>query len=349
MTFSHDPHPAPPAEKLLTSVLSQEAPSRARLAVRACLTLALLAVFFVWALPALTGANWTEIGAALATVSLPELSLLLLLALATPLAYSLTIRAGFGLTYPQAFRQQAGASALAVALPMGSVFALFYTVVILRPLGKLRIATGIIMTSLADLCITALLPLLGLAALALGGNPQLQGGVTFAALVFALLTLLLVGVLSAAVFSRRCFTALARLADAGADNQKNSSALLSAREHAYATVQGRLPELFAGPLLVRVAEFVMFWLCLHIYGVAPDPFTLLAVFSLGRLLALVPLTPHGLGFSETGTAAALVALGFAPATAVAALLLFALVNLGVQVLLGGIVGAATGLRPVVKN
>ena len=61
----------------------------------------------------------------------------------------------------------------------------------------------------------------------------------------------------------------------------------------------------------------------------------LAVFALGRVLALVPLTPGGAGISETVSGAVLVALGVASADAAAAMLLLLVAMLVVPLLAGG--------------
>jgi uncharacterized membrane protein YbhN (UPF0104 family) len=61
----------------------------------------------------------------------------------------------------------------------------------------------------------------------------------------------------------------------------------------------------------------------------------LAVFSFGRLLGLVPITPGGLGVVELGYIGGLVAAGGNEPQVVAAVLLFRVLTLVVQIPLGG--------------
>ena len=71
----------------------------------------------------------------------------------------------------------------------------------------------------------------------------------------------------------------------------------------------------------------------------------LAVFALGRVLSLVPLTPGGAGITETVGAAALVALGVSAADAAGAMLLLMVTMLLVPLLLGALAAAvAIGTR-----
>lgn len=62
----------------------------------------------------------------------------------------------------------------------------------------------------------------------------------------------------------------------------------------------------------------------------------MAIFALGRVLSLVPLTPGGAGVSETVGAAALVALGLGSAAAATSMLLLAVATLVVPLVAGGL-------------
>ena len=66
----------------------------------------------------------------------------------------------------------------------------------------------------------------------------------------------------------------------------------------------------------------------------------LAIFALGRVLSLVPLTPGGAGVTEAVGGAALVALGVGSAQAASAMLLLLVTMLLVPLVCGGIATAA---------
>ncbi len=60
-------------------------------------------------------------------------------------------------------------------------------------------------------------------------------------------------------------------------------------------------------------QAALLWTCLHMLGNQFTGAAVLTAFAVDRLLTAVPLTPGGSGVVEAGTAAALIALGGAPA------------------------------------
>jgi uncharacterized membrane protein YbhN (UPF0104 family) len=63
---------------------------------------------------------------------------------------------------------------------------------------------------------------------------------------------------------------------------------------------------------------------------------MIASFALSRLLTTAAVTPGGIGVTESGTAALLVAMGAAPAPTAAALLLFGFFTYAVEIPVGGL-------------
>jgi uncharacterized membrane protein YbhN (UPF0104 family) len=61
----------------------------------------------------------------------------------------------------------------------------------------------------------------------------------------------------------------------------------------------------------------------------------LAAFAVDRIMSMVVLTPGGTGFAEAGTAAALVALGGAPAAMAAGVLLYRGFIFALEIPVGG--------------
>ena len=91
-------------------------------------------------------------------------------------------------------------------------------------------------------------------------------------------------------------------------------------------------------LLSHVALFFVLLLCLRSLGVSEQEVSTaqaFAVFSFGRLISALPITPGGLGVIELGYIGGLVAAGGDKAAVVAAVLLFRTLTFGVQIPLGG--------------
>jgi uncharacterized protein (TIRG00374 family) len=91
-------------------------------------------------------------------------------------------------------------------------------------------------------------------------------------------------------------------------------------------------------VLSHLALWFVLYLSLRHVGIAEGEIStlqILAVFSFGRLLTAIPITPGGLGVIELGYIGGLVAADGNEAQVVAAVLLFRLLTYGVQIPLGG--------------
>ena len=76
----------------------------------------------------------------------------------------------------------------------------------------------------------------------------------------------------------------------------------------------------------RALDYFALLACLAAVGTDPDPGLVLLAYSAAAVLALIPLTPGGLGFVEAGLAATLVLAGVSGADAVLATLAYRLVS-----------------------
>jgi uncharacterized membrane protein YbhN (UPF0104 family) len=94
--------------------------------------------------------------------------------------------------------------------------------------------------------------------------------------------------------------------------------------------------LLAGAALQLGLQYLLFVLCLHRTGTQLGLVAALVAFAAGRLLSAVPITPGGMGVTETGTAALLVTLGADPAGAVAGVVLFSLFVVVLEIPLGAL-------------
>jgi len=91
--------------------------------------------------------------------------------------------------------------------------------------------------------------------------------------------------------------------------------------------------------------YVLFLLCTQTTGIELPFGQLFAAYAIGRLLTAVGVTPGGLGVTETGTAAALVAWGADPASAMAGVVLFSIFTHFLEIPLGALGWVAWSLMP----
>lgn len=324
--------------------LDAEAPPRVPVGriVTGALSLLLVGVILGWALPWATGASRAEIVATLVSLPAWALPTMALLGAGALLLEALTVRAAVtGSRYPDALLGHAASSGTALALPGGSVLGLGLLAWILRRAGIALpvILTGIVAASLVEMVITSVLvPLLGLGAYALGSALAPTGlalpGALWAAVV-AVLGAVLVLALTTVLLRR---TVLAGVLERFGELVPSPLArgILAQRDALVRMLRRRPAALVAPTLAARVLQWAALLLAVEAVGAEVPLLLTLAIFALGRVLSLVPLTPGGAGITETVGAAALVALGVAAADAAAAMLLLLVTMLLVPLLAGAL-------------
>lgn len=317
--------------------------SRVRRAVPLTIGSALLAgALLIWVLPALTGVPWSRTLAVLGAAPPAALALLAVLAVLALLAQSVTLAASVpGLRATTAVPTTAITTALTVAVPTGSLIGVAVTWRRLRRAGATRpaVLTGIVVTSAADLAVSLVLPATGAVALAVAGADP-GGGILAVVWVLSGISLV-VAVVAVLLLRRGTFARLTRAAveatgmlGMGASARWSPELVLRTRDDALALVRRRAPGLLMGPVATRMLQVLALVVALDAVGLRVPVAELVAVFVLGRLLAAIPLTPGGIGIAETGSAAALIALGHDPDTSVAASLLVTVTTLLVPIALG---------------
>lgn len=327
---------APPAGRIVAGVLS------------GLLVLALLA----WALPWATGSTWPQILSALGALPVWAVPAMLVLGVAALLLESLTVRAAVpGARTSTALLGHAASQGAALAVPGGSMLGLGLLAWILRRAGLALpvILTGIIAASLVEMAITSvLIPLLGLGAYALSSllaptGLELPGALWAAVVAVAVAVLALV--LTAVLLQRRVLAGL--LSGLGGAVPENvACGILHQRDVLVEMLRRRGPALVLPTLAARVLQWGALLAAIEAVGADVPLLLTVAIFALGRVLALVPLTPGGAGIAETVGGAALVALGVASADAAAAMLLLLVAMLIVPLAAGGLALAlAVGGRP----
>lgn len=333
-----------PADLAQLGTAPPEAPSAGRIALGAgsmVLVLALLA----WALPWASGASWAEILERLG--ALPGWALPAAAALGAGALFleTLTVRAALpGARVGAALQGHASSQAIALGVPGGTMIGMGAMAWILRRSGLALplVLTGLLLASLVEMVVTSVLvPVLGLASYALasilGAAPVELPGTLWAA------ALALVGALAAlaavALVLRRDVLARLLVALRVGIPQEVGLVILRQRDALVDLLRRRPLALLLPTLGARVLQWLALVLAVEAVGAEVPLLLTVAIFALGRLLALVPLTPGGAGITESVGAAALVGLGVAPAEAATAMLVL-LVTMLIVPLLAGIPATA---------
>lgn len=302
-----------------------------------------------WVLPRLTGVPWSRTLAVLGDAGAPTLLALVLLAVLALVLQSVSLCAAApGLRARTALPTTAITTALAVTVPGGSLLGLGVLWRRLRRAGSDRrgILAVFAVVSGTELAVALTLAPLGALALTVSGSAP-RTSVLVAAWVLAGVALL-VGVGAALVLRRDTFSRLVDVVHDGLaatglasalEGRWSPSELVSYRDDALGRLRARPLRLLLGPIGTRVAQGIALAVALGAVGLDVPLPVVIAVFVLGRLLASVPVTPGGAGIAETGSAAALIALGFDPGASVAAALLVTVTTLLAPAALGLVAAA----------
>ncbi|GAA1490261.1 lysylphosphatidylglycerol synthase domain-containing protein [Brachybacterium sacelli] len=323
--------------------------------ITGAVSLLLVVVVLTWGLPWVVGASWSQIGAALAAVPAWAPAAMVLLGLLALALETLTVRAAVtGSRYPSALLGHTASTGMGLALPGGSMLGLGLLGWILRRAGVAVpvIITGILAASLVEMAITSILvPVLGLGAYALSSLVAPTGftlpGALWAALV-AMLGAVIALVLTVIALRRTVLAGLLHQLG-GLVPSHLEAAILTQRDSLVRLLRRRPLPLLLPTLAARVVQWAALVLAVEAVGADVPLLLSTAVFALGRVLALVPVTPGGAGIGETVLAAALVALGVAAADAAAAMMLMLVATLVVPLLAGALSIALSATLPAARR
>ena len=306
---------------------------------------AVLVALVAW-LPRIAGTTWPSVGALVAGIRPEVLVGLGLLWFTTVLAHAVVQTGALpGLRYRQAVALNTGSSAVASSVPVGGPVSLAVNWAMLRSwgFGRTDFSTYTLVTTITMAVARLAVPLLAaLVMVAAGGLPALAHPIV----VLAAVALAVVAAVTAALASpplRRWLAGrthpgpLGRLAR-GVDVAIGRSG---------AVIRERWARLSLAAVVQLVLQFALLLACLTTVGAGVGVTVALLAFAAGRLLSVLPVTPGGLGVTEAGVGALLVALGAPPAAAVAAVLLFGLYTVVLEIPIGA--GVLVGWRVAMRR
>ncbi|WP_082220967.1 lysylphosphatidylglycerol synthase transmembrane domain-containing protein [Luteipulveratus halotolerans] len=344
-----------------------EAPTMPQLSprtiIQAVVGLSLAVAIIAWGLPHFAETSWSQIGHHLDRVGWMVTLELLGLVFFGLWLYTFTLTGSLpGLTHGKALMMNVAGSAVGNLLPGGGAAGVAVTYLFGRSWGfsRLAISTSVIVSGVWNVLARVGLPFLGIAMLSLD-QTALPRSVRQGALIGGLGGLIVLLVFIAMVVSERWagrlgvlldrwfghWIARLRRGDKKGERIDLKAVLQNQRSRlASVTKTGWFP-MTVGVTGFLGIYFVLFWRTMAAVGVdIPTP-KLFAAYAIGRLLTAVGVTPGGLGVTEAGTLAVLVAWGADKPAAAAGVLLFAIFTHIAEVPLGALGWLGWSLTPKV--
>jgi uncharacterized protein (TIRG00374 family) len=317
-------------------------------APRILLSLALAAGLLGYVLPRVVGTTLHDVGAALDLVTPAETVLLTGLWFSGLLVYSFVLTAALpGLTRQRALNLNLTGSAVANVLPFGGAAGMSLNYVMIRSWGfsTSGFSAYTLITNVWSVLLKLALPAVALTALVVSGQHVTESvrwtGLAAAA-ALGLIVLVLVAALATPAAAVRAVSVVAplvarasRLARRPVEREAVAAVLLEFRDRVAGLVGERWPQLSLGTIGYGLLQALLLWACLQAVGAELSPVVVLAAYAVDRVMSMVFLTPGGTGFAEAGTAAALVALGGAPAAMAAGVLLYRGFTFALEIPVGG--------------
>jgi putative heme transporter len=310
-------------------------PSRKQIA-QGVIGIILAVVLVVWWLPRIAGTTWGAVFDTLGHVGLGSVMELFALMCLGLWCYTFTLTGSLpGLRHVQALIANLCGSATGNFVPAGGAAGVAVTYAAFRSWGFSRraISTSIIVTGVWNILSRLLIPVGALIALLVAGGDLplsvIRGGLIGAAAGLALLALFI-----AALASERVTRSLGRginnvlrplhrrirsFHEVGIDDfiTDQRVRMVSVVRHGWAKMTFGLLGYFA-------VFYVLFWQSMSIVGLQMTFSHMFAAYAVGRLLTAIGITPGGVGVTEGGAVAVLVAFGADPAQALAGTVLFSL-------------------------
>jgi uncharacterized membrane protein YbhN (UPF0104 family) len=326
-------------------------PSRGQV-VQGVLGMALAIVLVIWWLPKVAKTTWSAVFETLGHVGPGSVALLFGLMCLGLWCYTFTLTGSLpGLRHIQALIVNLCGSSAGNLVPGGGAAGVAVTYAAFRSWGFSRrsISTSIIVTGVWNILGRMILPVTALIALFIAGG-NLPAVVVRGGLIGAAVGLALLAVFVAALVSDRVTRSLGRtlnrllrplhrkigpFQDAGFEDL-----IVDQRLRIVSVVRHGWIKMTFGMVAFFFVFYVLFWQSLHVVGVRMTFSHMFAAYAVGRLLTAIGITPGGVGVTEGGAVAVLVAFGADPAQALSGTVLFSLYTHVMEVPLGTLAFAA---------
>lgn len=312
--------------------------------IQSLVGLSLAGALLVFGLPRIADTTWPEIFTQLSLVGAGVATLMVALKILGLYSYTFTLTGSLpGLSHGRAMMVNASGSMVSNLMPAGGAVAVAITYVMCRSWGFLRrnISTSLVVTGVWNIMARLALPVLAILVVVIGPvdtpAPVIVGS-TIAVIGLALL----LGAFLAVIYTDRAShvvgRSLGRVARPFSKRLRagaNLDALIQDQRSRWGNVVSqhglKMTMGLAGMLGIF---FLLYYVACRTVGVELPVAHLFAAYAIRQLLTVVAITPGGLGITEAGTAAVLIAFGANPTAAAAAALLYAVITHLLDVPLG---------------
>lgn len=307
----------------------------------------LVALMFFVVMPAVVGATWSQLPAALSQVSLLDLALLTLLWIGGLVVHTVVLTAAMPpLTHRRALTMSLTGSAVSNVTPLAGAVGIGLNYHMSRTWGfsRAEFVVFTFVTNLWDVMAKLFVPAVILAAL-IARSRLAHGVMTYSAVatmstLAVVLAIVLTVVLNeaAALAAARTVERIVTFALRLIRFRRSVDVLggfLDLRERSSSRIHVAWSRLTAGHMAYAALLLALLWTCLKLTGSGLTPSQILAGFAVERLLTLSFLTPGGVGVVEVGLAAFLVAAGGDPVGTVAGVLLYRAFTFLLEIPVGG--------------
>jgi uncharacterized membrane protein YbhN (UPF0104 family) len=314
------------------------------------ISLALVAAMFVFAIPAITNSEYSEIWEQFGRLDVGVLFGLFCVWILVMLTYTGVLTAALpGLKHTQALVMNFAGSAVSNVVPFGGAVGVAATYAIGMSWGFAvpAITLSILVTGIWNVFTKLGLPVLALCVLVVAGHATAEL-VAPALIGLALLTagvVVLVMVLRSERLAVRVATLAGRAGNLIARMTRRSwtsgwyDGVLDFRHESIGLLRRRWRSLTVWMLIYNAGQYVLLLLCVRSLGATTDELgwvEVLAAFAFANILTTVAVTPSGVGFVEAGTVAALIAFGGPEAGSAAAVFLFRGFTYAMEIPLGAL-------------
>jgi uncharacterized membrane protein YbhN (UPF0104 family) len=259
-----------------------------------------------------------------------------------------------GLTHPKALILNVCGSSVGNLLPGGGATGVVATYGMCRSWGFSRrdISTSVIVSGIWNVLGRVTLPVVGTGVLLTEAaslpEPVVRagaGGAVVGAALLALFIAVIVSERAATVIGRGLDKALGTLWHRSRTGREMSidELVRDLRGRLNSVVRSGWPSMTFGLFGFLGVYYVLFWFCLDSQGVQVTVAHTFAAYAVGRLLSAVGITPGGVGITEIGSTAVLIAFGADPAAAAAGVVLFSIYIHLLEIPLGAIGWVAWGV------
>lgn len=308
------------------------------------LTIATLLLIF--GLPRVADSSWSEILDQLGQVGLATALLLVALKLIGLYCYTFTLTGSLpGLSHPRALIVNASGSMISNIMPAGGAVAVAITYLQCRSWGFLRrnISTSLVVTGVWNIMARLALPVIAIVFIIIGPMdtpaPVILGS-TVAVIALLVVLAFFLAMIYSDTASHTIGHSLGWLAKPFSKRLRKGANLDSliqdqrSRWGNVASANGWKMTFGLGGMLGIF--FLLYFFACQTMGVDLPVSHIFAAYAIRQLLTVVAITPGGLGITEAGTAAVLIAFGADPTSAAAAALLYAVVTHLLDVPLGAL-------------